>query len=354
MQKLIEKSKKVLLDCCLPNGAIIAANTDRPDYPHQVQSYRYVWPRDAAYICYALELLELKEPQLRFFRWLARAEDLEQTGLLFQNYYTNGRKRWIAFQPDQNGGVLWALNNFIKKNPEHKKRLVPMMKLLADGLCKVWDKDHFSQVTQDLWEEFFTYPEMKTTITYSLAACAHGLKCANEIQSNKKYVEVSKQMRDKIQSSYHKNAFIRRSGIVNDYRPDISVLGLVWPFGIFDAKDDKMRNTVVLIHKTLEKDGHFHRYQFDDYDCFKYQGTDARRGAGTWPIGNFWMSIYYHLKDDKNKAKEYHDNVLKRLDKNLNIPEQLFDNNIQVAVKPLAWSHAMCIIASYLRNEDSF
>ncbi len=351
---LLEKSRDVLLDCCLENGAIIAANTDRPDYPHLVQSYRYVWPRDAAYICYALGILGIKEQQAGFFRWLGRAEGLRENGLLFQNYYTNGRKRWLAFQPDQNGSVLWALHNFIKKYPEYAGEFTPLAKLLADGLCRAWNGEHFNLVAQDLWEIFYAYPEMNTTLTYSLAACAHGLKCAYEIVHDKRYIDIRNQMTEKIDRSCIGGIFARRCGISNDMRPDISLLGLVWPFSVLSADDDRVRKTVMNIHKNLEKNGLFFRFQYDDYDCFRYEGNDARRGAGTWPIGSFWMSIFYSMMGDRKKAAGYFSNVTRMLDKNRNIPEQVFDNEIQVSVKPLAWSHAMHVIAaSFLHNGDS-
>ncbi len=342
---LVEKSREVLLGCCLKNGAIIAADSDRPDYPHDVQSYRYVWPRDAAYICYALDLLGMKDEQAKFFRWLKRAEDFERTGLLFQNYHTNGRKRWTGFQPDQNGTILWALYNFIKRNPGYKKEFISLVKLLADGICRVWKKEHFSVITQDIWEERYTYPEMKNNHTYSIAACATGLKCANAISSNRSWMKVSKQMESMVKGSYHEFLFVRRNGLNIDFRPDISILGLIWPFGILKADDIRIINTVDNLHKVLEEKGTFHRYQYDDYDSFRFQGTDAFRGAGTWPIANFWISIYYSIRGDKERATQYIKNVVDRLDRNKNIPEQLFTNKTQVSVKPLAWSHAMYIIA---------
>jgi glucoamylase len=344
MNTLLERSREVLRDCCLANGAIIAANSDRPDYPHQVQNYRYVWPRDAAFICIALEHCGLVDEQLNFFRWLLRAEDLQEKGLLFQNYYTNGRKRWLALQPDQNGSVLWALSEFLDKHPEYSKELVPLVTLLADGIYSIWDGDHFTQVTQDLWEESYTYPELGTTFTYSLAACVQGLRCAERTTPNPRWTVVAAEMKRKIDSSYIDGRFLRRAGLVNDLRPDISMLGLVWPWQIYSAKDAKIKHTVRFIHEQLEHNNGFYRYQYDDYDSFRFQGTNGRRGAGTWPIASYWMAIYHALLGDKKKARALCDAVSARLDKNHNIPEQLFDNDIQVSVKPLAWSHAMYIL----------
>lgn len=80
------------------------------------------------------------------------------------------------------------------------------------------------------------------------------------------------------------------------------------------------------------------------------KGLHRKKGAGYWPLLNFWMAITQNLLGHKKKAKSYFDKVLRDLNKQTgnknHIPEQIFDNNIQVAVKPLAWSHAMMIIAT--------
>jgi GH15 family glucan-1,4-alpha-glucosidase len=56
------------------------------------------------------------------------------------------------------------------------------------------------------------------------------------------------------------------------------------------------------------------------------------------------MSIYYSLKGERDKAEGYFWWVLDKVDEH--IPEQIFDNPLQVSVSPLLWSHAMFIISS--------
>jgi glucoamylase len=109
---LLDASRRIIGDCVIENGAIVAANSDRPDYPRCVQSYRYVWPRDATYMCVADNWVGIRDFQERFFYWLMdRAEGLRDTGILFQNYYVNGPMRWPGLQIDQNGSLLWALED---------------------------------------------------------------------------------------------------------------------------------------------------------------------------------------------------------------------------------------------------
>ncbi|MHC4682431.1 MAG: glycoside hydrolase family 15 protein, partial [Planctomycetota bacterium] len=69
IKELIEMSERVIADGSLENGAIVAANSDKACYRSAVQDYRYVWVRDAAYVCMAADLLGLKDISERFFDW---------------------------------------------------------------------------------------------------------------------------------------------------------------------------------------------------------------------------------------------------------------------------------------------
>ncbi len=52
------------------------------------------------------------------------------------------------------------------------------------------------------------------------------------------------------------------------------------------------------------------------------------------------------MKGDKEKAEKYYDWVLEKMDNSNHIPEQIFENDIQVSVSPLLWSHSMFALAS--------
>ncbi len=344
IRKVLEKSKEVILDCSLENGAIIAANSDLSIYPKDCQNYRYVWPRDASFILVAADILNIKGIHDNFYNWLMdRAEELNESGIIFQNYYPNGPKRWIGFQPDQNGSVLWSIYEHYKGNLDKALKIKGLITKLAEGICNVWDKDHFTIITQDLWEENYTFPKLKNNHTYSLAACSHGLRCANEIIKNDRWSEVSKDMKKMIDDSYD-NYFYRTSGKLNDLLIDSSMLGLVYPFNIYSSKDKRIINTIKMIENTNVKNNLVYRYEKDMYDSFRYSGIDARRGSGSWPLLNFWMSIYYSIKKERRKALDYYLTVLDLIEDYF--PEQIFNNEIQQSPMPLAWSHAMFVISS--------
>ena len=344
IEQLIETSRQVILDCALENGAIVAANCSKEYFPKEAKNYMYVWPRDASFTCVAADILEIKNIQERFFGWcVSRAEDFKERGVFYQNYFVNGLKASGGFQPDQTGSVLWAIWHHFEKNPKKALKYKVLVQNAADGLCGRWKGGHFCEITNDLWEERFTFPDLEDNFTYSLALAAKGLECANHILQNEKWADAASQMSKSIEDHY-RGCFIRSHGKLSDKRIDASMLGLVYPAGLFKASNRRMIATVKEIENRLVIKGGVHRYEDDEYDGWMRESIHRRKGAGAWPILNLWLSIYYAKLGHKQKALQYYNWVLKRIDKY--IPEQIFENDIQVSVSPLCWSHAMFIIAS--------
>jgi GH15 family glucan-1,4-alpha-glucosidase len=344
IRKHAETSRQVILDCALENGAIVAANCFKKYFPKDAKYYTYVWPRDASFACVAADILGIEGIQERFLDWCEnRAADFRKTGVFFQNYFVNGLKASGNFQPDQTGSVLWAVWHHYKDNLKAASKHQKLVLKAANGMCNNWRGNHFSQVTNDLWEERFAFPDLEENFTYSLAACVRGLECANALVPNEKWVKVADQMRKRLRH-HCTGHFFRTYGKLSDHRIDASLLGLVYPFEIFSAKDRKVVATVKEIEKKLVVAGGVHRYENDEYDGWICDSMHRNKGAGAWPILNFWLSIYYAKLGNREKALQYYDWVLNRTRKFM--PEQIFENNIQVSVKPLCWSHAMFIIAS--------
>lgn len=346
---IISQSKTIIQESALENGAIVAANAAKNYYPSEARHYFYVWPRDASYICVAADLSGIEGIQENFFMWcLKRAEGFEETGLFFERYYVNGLKALGRFQPDQTGTLLFAVWHHYRENSEKAKQFEDLIVKAADGLCDTWDRTHFTIVANDLWEERLAFPDLHENFTYSLAACIKGLECATELIPNKKWSAVAQLMREQLEKHLVEGLFVRSYGQLIDKRLDASLLGLVYPFQIYEPKDPSIISTITEIEKRLVINGGLHRYEYDDYDGWMHEGVQRNKGAGAWPLLNFWMAIYYSLKGDKPNAERYYTWVLDRVDAGGYIPEQIFDNGIQISICPLVWSHAMFLIASKL------
>lgn len=345
---LLDRSKKIILDCSLENGGIVAANTTKNYFPATAKNYFYIWPRDAAFACIASDILGIGNVQENFFNWcLNSAEGFKTTGLFYEKYYPNGLKALNGFQPDQTGAFLYAVWHHFNKN--HLKisesKYSGLIKTAADGICNVWEKDHFTIISNDLWEERACFPDLLENFSYSLASCIKGLRCAGELLPNEKWLKVAGEMKARLDEHYI-DYFIRSFGQLPDKRIDASIIGLVYPFEIYDANDPRIIASVNEIEKKLSINGGIHRYEHDEYDGWMFEGNHRKKGAGAWPLLNFWLSVYYKRKGDPDKAKYYYNWVMDRIDDNNTIPEQIFENTIQVSVSPLLWSHVMFILAS--------
>lgn len=347
---MIERSRDVLLDACIENGAIVAANSDKEYFGNNVYFYRFVWPRDAAFTLVALDMLGVKDVHEKYYKWLLdRAEEFSQSGILYQNYHTHGPKHWMNLQPDSNGLTLWAIFHHARTTgtrPDKK-----LVKKLADGICSVWSGSRFRAETQDLWEERLAFPEYDEIHVYSAAMAYHGLLCADRLFTSSRWKKTAQQIKKAVLSSYDDNLghFPRTSSsIISDtnYCVDASLTGLIFPAAIISSRDSRMVSTIKAIEKKLNRNGGIYRYEKDLYDGMIKNNKLLKKGAGAWPILNFWLSIYYSIKGDKKKAMKHYMWVIERVDDSLLIPEQVFENKLQQSISPLVWSHSMFIIAS--------
>lgn len=384
IKKLIQVSKNVIEDSSLENGAIIAANSDKSVYPSTIQDYRYVWVRDASYICISADLLGLRNIPERFFDWcLNRAETFKETSIFHNAYHVNGtiagisippepklprktRERYLytthhgtQFQPDQNGSLLIAIGHHIKHfGIDDLSQFKTLIEKTASGIVNSWQNGRFILPCFDLWEERCIYPAQKRYHTYSLAMCIAGLQVAIKLLGKKKkWLQTESQMTDVFSDIYscpentiprtHSKSTPakRRETQKDDFLPDASLLGLVYPSGILDALDKKMKRTVDrIIEKNTIYNGGIMRYPGDRYCGGIQKGRVTLTGAGAWPLLNFWMAIYFCLRNDRKNAMKYFSWPLQKIIDY--IPEQIFKNKNKPSVSPLVWSHSMFIIAA--------
>lgn len=363
------QSETVLQDCALPNGAIVAANSDLAVYPASGENYRYVWGRDNAFQLVAASILKLpraSDIRANYLKWLnERAEGFSERGLIIKRYGTNGNLDWrygTEYQPDQAGALLWALT----ETQDCPDRLTDnTIKLLANGLANEWDGRSFRTLTQDLWENRSTQPHLQDVFTYSLAATAHGLERAvKQLRGVTGEVDeweaAALGMRAILENANGGEVHVRKIYAKAEFDPDngldASLNGLVYPFdGINGEVSQRSINTVAAIGQKLCQlpDG-IARYEGDTYDGIVRPGG-GEAIAGRWPLLTFWQAIALNRTGQPQAARQLFEATIDHLDdlyktkalpENL-IPEQLFPDERQGrAILPLAWSHAMFVIAA--------
>lgn len=338
-------------------GGIIAAPEVDEDLT-QCGRYAYCWPRDAVFITKALDILKMTKETEKFYCNFCRMTQ-SKNGMWEQRFYTDGKlaPSW-GYQVDETASVVYGVYSHYEytKNEEFLKVNLHMCEKAIEFL-KRYVRDLFDEtgkypVSYDVWEE-----NDKGVHLYSLASIFAAFnamikiykvlgKNVSDFENNrlkdekinknideisKLQVEVKKYIEEKLYDENRKS-YVRNT---EDRRIDISLLGAVYPFNVFSAKEKKILNTIDNINLTIRTyTGGYQRYEHDGY-----------RNGSPWVISNLWMTLYYLENGEKKKAKETFDFVLKTVGKHSLLGEQIDNSTLKPNwVIGLGWSHAMFVI----------
>ncbi len=313
--------------------------------------YSYCWPRDAVFITNALDLLGMEKETQKFYEVFCKKTQ-SKSGRWEQRFYTDGNLApcW-GYQIDETAAVVYGVYNHYlhTKDKDFLKNTFKMCEKAVQSLEKYLDEIFDGKKmpeSYDLWE-------MNEGIhTYSLASIFGALEAMQKIydlqkpefENNRlKLEQINKEenkiadylikLKDYIVQNFYdenKKSFVRHE----DGRMDISLLGLVYPFKVFEPKEKKIENTIENIQMTLRTyTGGYLRFEKDHY-C----------NGNPWPIANLWLANYYLDKGEKKKAEECFSFVVKAANQHGFLPEQVDNSTMQPAwVIGLGWSHAMFI-----------
>ena len=319
--------------------------------------YAYCWPRDAAYITRAMDILKMEDETEKFYKVFCKNAQ-SKNGMWEQRFFTDGKLApcW-GYQIDETASVIYGVYAHFEKTKNFKflKETLPMCEKGIDFLKRyvkdILEDTKIYHVSYDLWEM------CEGIHLYSLASiyCAFDSilkmykalgKNVSDFENNrikdekiakskieieklqidlKKYIEEN--MYDEEKKSYVRNSI--------DKKMDISILGAVVPFNVFTSKEKKIQNTVERINLSLRTyTGGYQRFEGDHY-----------MNGNPWTIANLWMTLYYLENGENKKAKETFDFCLKTVGIHSILGEQVDNNSLKANwVLGLGWSHAMFIL----------
>jgi GH15 family glucan-1,4-alpha-glucosidase len=125
-----------------------------------------------------------------------------------------------------------------------------------------------------------------------------------------------------------------RSGL--ERKPDASLLGLAWPFGVIGANSPRMHKLVeVLRNRLLLSDGGIRRYEGDTY-----------AGGNAWILTTLWLGLWSRQTGDDDDYLRALNYAIERQTAVGLLPEQSGPDGAPSWVVPLTWSHAMLVLAA--------
>lgn len=353
------------------HGGLIAAPEFDPFFT-RCGGYGYCWGRDAAYITTAIDKAGYTEIGKKFYRWAMRVQDTD--GSWDHRHYMNGTlaPAW-GYQADEPASILWGMwrHYVISQDEEFLRECWPSMQKGAEHLIGTIDSETGCPgPSMDLWEERFGQH------TYSSAAVAAALLAASEAAKHlghdaesERYAKAGETIRTAVEGQFNpaKNSWYRginlhlkqadyekrmaedgdvrtrldRHGYqqyVTAYDPvvDASLLGISYPFALFDADHPAVTATSDAVKQrcTQPEVGGIRRYEDDHYI-----------GGNPWILTTLWHALEANRRGEKEKVKDALEWVLQHQTETGLLPEQVDkDTGGPAWVVPLTWSHAMYVL----------
>ncbi|HTK08523.1 MAG TPA: glycoside hydrolase family 15 protein [Ktedonobacteraceae bacterium] len=358
-------------------GGILAAPECDPDFL-SCGGYGFCWPRDGAFIAHTLDRTGQHEHARAFYDWALRTQ--ETSGCWYQRYYMHGAlaPTWGLIQFDEIGAIVWAMCRHIEQTDDsaYGQQVYSQLARACEYMQKELDVETgLAPVSYDLWEEreeISTYACACTWAAFN--AFAHLSSRLGSTDEANHWHEVATRFKQAIEKHLWDDAqkcFLRgsktrisatdveqlrskqlvsdsdimtttRAGkttytLLRDPIVDTSILGLSVPFGVFSSDDPRMIATAETIARELTSPvGGIIRYKGDHY-----------RGGNPWIICTLWLSLQYIHSGQKEQAYNLYNWALKH-----RTPLDLFSEQIDQHtgkpcwVTPLAWSHAMFLLAT--------
>ena len=375
-KKLLEiYNRTILLFPLLINdetGGIVAA-LELDENRTKSGCYAYCWPRDSIFITRAFDLLKMEEETEKFYNVFCKKTQ-SNNGMWEQRFYTDGTLApcW-GYQIDETASVIYGVydhykhtkdNKFLEENLKMCEKATEFLFAYTENLLNIDEEDLVKKELQEKYKKHFDITkhvsydlwEMNEGVhLYSLSSIISGFECMKKIyetiDNKQENLRLKQEKRNKIVLKLNKYIQLLKEYIednlidkdtktlkrnLKDNNMDISVIGAVYPFNVFNPNEKVIKNTVDKINMTLRT--HTSGYLRFEYD--NYMG-----GNNPWIITTLWMALYYIKINDLDNAKKCFSFVVNTSLKHGFLAEQVNndDKNFKWVIG-LGWSHAMFII----------
>jgi glucoamylase len=318
-------------------GAVIAAPELDPEFERS-GGYGFVWGRDLAFIVLAFLAAGRDDLAERALRWLPNAQEPE--GLWLQRHWTDGSlaPSWCKHQLDETGAILFAYEAAWRQLSDRAldAELWPSARRAAEFLLGTIEEDGIPCATADLWEEREGRHAFTAAAIYGGLRAAAAMARRHEPGLAETYDAAAALIQEAIERELWSDWHGRYLRSIADPTLDVSLLGLAWPFAAVDPGGERMRATVAALESELGcPAGSLARYEGDTY-----------AGGNRWVLAALWLGLWHRQAGDQARFERSLEYALSAQTGLGLLPEQVTDDGAAAWVVPLAWSHAMLLLAA--------
>ena len=369
---LFQRSLLIIRTQADNNGGILAAN-DSDIMQFNRDTYTYVWPRDGALICIAMDKAGYQEITRRFFRFCCNVAT--QEGYLLHKYnpdgspgsswhpwYKDGEEQ-LPIQEDETALVLHAMWHHFERFEDFEwlqEMYENFVKKAANFLCNY--REHGTRLplaSYDPWEEHRGVFSYTTATTYAgLLAAAKISQALGHVGHARRYHDAADEVREAMlfhlfdeDAGRFVKMIKRKNGetIERDLTPDASVM-LLWQLELLPPSDNRIVSTMEQLGEALKvrtEVGGLARYPKDFYHFYDMDHSDEIPG-NPWIITTLWYAQWQialaRSIEDLQEPLETMRWVQGHATTSGILPEQLHPiTGKHLSVAPLTWSHAVYV-----------
>lgn len=342
----------------------ILASLDSDMLRYALDTYGYVWPRDAAFATLALDKVGDTNVAKHFFEFAESV--ISDEGYFMHKYLPDGSlgsswhpwmkdgKQQLPIQVDETALVVYALCEHYHRSHdlEFLERIyAPLIERPADFLVAYRDESGLPRASYDLWEE------QRGTATFTVAAAYGALAAAAELSKllgkrahHEHYAAAAREIREGILKrlwNEEAGAFVKSiaddDARSTDKTIDMSSVYGVWRFGVLSADDARLSRAFETAVRSLSRGiptGGIARYEGDQY----YRSA-ANAAGNPWIITTLWYAEYLiataRTDTDLARVRTVFDWAVRHALPSGVLPEQVnAETGAPLSATPLMWSHA--------------
>ncbi len=368
---LYRRSLLIIRTQCDNGGAVLAANDSDIQWGHN-DHYSYMWGRDGAFVCDAVDRAGFPEITRRFLLFVH--DVIKDDGYLLHKYNPDGSlaslwhpwvrngKPQLPIQEDETALVVWLVWRHYERTRDLellRKVYTRLVVQPAEFMMRYRDPESGLPLPGfDMWEE------RQGVFTFTCAAVSAGLAAAAEIanvfndqERRIRYGQAAAEVREAMirhlwledESRFARGLVVRGEELELDRTVDASTFAVSF-LGVFAATSAFVGGTMEAIRSRLwvqTEVGGIARYEGDAYHRISEEET-GRVPGNPWIICTLWQAEYAIARAasvaELQPALDLVRWVLSKALPSLVLPEQIDPYDGQpLSVAPLTWSHAQVI-----------